>query len=105
LLKGANMSTVNYSESTISGTSWKRISRIQIDNPRPPLIPSMMMVEDEVVNIGVKEISTRVANLSCQFDPADPDDLMLYDLLNKKYVKLREARDAAVITETTEVTV
>jgi hypothetical protein len=92
------MNSTNYAESTISGTSWKRISRVQIDNPRPPLTPSLLMVEDEVVNIGTKETSTPVANLYCQFDATDPDDLMLYDLLHKKYVKLREARDETAVT-------
>lgn len=58
-----------------------------------------MMVEDKVINIGESEISTPVANLGCQFDPADPDDLMLYDLLNKKYVKLRELRDTPPVVE------
>lgn len=89
------MPTQNYAEAAITGIAWKRISRVIIDNPRNQT-PSLMMVEDEVVNIGTKEISTAVANLSCSFDPTDHDDVALYDLLNKKYIKMRTARDTAV---------
>lgn len=90
------METTNYAESPISGVSWKRVSRVIIENPRAAT-PSLLMIEDEVVNIGTKEISTPVANLVCTFDQNDPDDLALYDLLNKKYIKLRTERDAALI--------
>lgn len=89
------MNTPNYQSTQISGESWKRISRVQIDNPRNAT-PSLLMVEDEVINMGTKELATTVANLSCQFDASDPDDVALYDLLNKKYIKLREARDWAL---------
>lgn len=93
------MASDNYAESTIAGVSWKRIGVIRIDKPRPPLVPSILLVEDEVINIGAKEICTTVANLGCQFDQEDADDVMLYELLNKKYVKLREARDTPPIIE------
>lgn len=95
------METINYKSTEVTGEAWQRVCRVQIDNPHNA-IPSLLMVEEEVSpKSGGRFSYETVANLSCQFDPSDPDDVALYDLLNKKYVKLREARDAAALAAIT----
>lgn len=95
----------DYKESVIAGTSWTRATRLVIENPlnlpelREEGIPSLMIVEEEVINTGTKAIKTICGNLSCQFDITDPDDLALYELLDKKYVKLRGIRDTPPVVE------
>lgn len=89
------MPTPNYAESTVAGTSWKRVCRVAIENPLGAT-PSLMMVEEEVFVLGDKQVKNHIANLSCSYDANDPDDVQLYTLLNAKYVKLRTARDTPV---------
>lgn len=88
------MPTPNYAESTVSGTLWKRVCRVVIENPLDGT-PSLIMVEEEVFVLGDKQVKNTIANLSCTYDANDPDDVALYNLLNAKYVKLRTARDTA----------
>lgn len=92
------MDTPDYQETTIAGTSWKRIGRVIVDNIRN-VTPSLIMVEEKVTSIGDSEIIQVTDTLGCQFDASDPDDLLLYELLNKRYVKLRDIRDARLEAE------
>ena len=88
--------TANYNESAVSGTSWKRACRVFIENPLGGT-PSLVIVEEEAINLGGKIITQAVANLSVPFDPSDADHLTVYNSLNNIYIKAREARDANVI--------
>ena len=88
--------TANYSESAVSGTSWKRASRVFIENPLGGT-PSLVIVEEEAITFGGKTINQVVANLSVPFDPSEADHLTVYNSLNNIYIKAREARDAVVV--------
>ncbi len=52
----------DYKETTTSGTKWQRARQIIIDNPRNES-PSIMFVEEEVLNLGNEEIRRDVGNL------------------------------------------
>lgn len=86
--------TANYSETTVTGTSWKRASRVFIENPLGGT-PSLTIVEEEAINLGGKTITQTVANLPVPFDAGNSDHLTVYNALNNIYVTAREARDAA----------
>jgi hypothetical protein len=95
--------TPNYKESTIVGTTWLRCHHCTIQNPLnlPPLeygVSSLTLGEEWVTNTGTRVIKEFAGQgLTCTFDETDPDDLMLYTLINKKYIKLRGARDNALL--------
>ena len=82
----------DYKETTVSGTTWTRALRVQVDNPYGG-IPAIMFTEEEVTKIGEKNISQLSANLSCSFDSAVQLHVDIYTKLNELYVLLREARD------------
>jgi hypothetical protein len=88
--------TANYSESAVSGTSWKRACRVFIENPLGGT-PSLMIVEEDAINLGGKIINQVVANLSVPFDASEADHLTVYNALNSIYIKAREARDAVIV--------
>ena len=85
----------NYAESAIQGTKWKRACRVVVDNPYGAT-PSLMIVEEEAVNLGDRVITNICANLSTQFDPENPLHLDLYTKLNEVYTILRDIRDTPV---------
>lgn len=89
----------DYKESAVVGTSWQRACRIQIENVSdiivPGAVPTILIVEEKVTNLGTVAISQPVGNLSCIFDPANPDHVAAYTALNNIYVALCTARDAA----------
>lgn len=87
--------TANYSETTVTGTSWKRASRVSIENPLGGTA-SLTIVEEEAININGKIITQTVANLSVPFDAGNADHQTVYNALNSIYVTAREARDTAV---------
>lgn len=82
----------DYKEATVSGTTWTRALRVQVDNPYGGN-PSIMFTEEEVTKIGEKNITQLSANLSCSFDSAVQLHVDIYTKLNELYVLLREARD------------
>ena len=92
--------TTNYRESTVSGSQWTRAVRVVVENPYGQT-PSLMFLEEEISILGDKQIKQNVANLYSQFDPENEDHVTLYTLLNAEYVKVREARDAAIATTET----
>lgn len=52
----------DYQESTVSGSKYRRWSRITIDHPRTGT-PSAMILEDEVLVVGDETIERPVGNL------------------------------------------
>lgn len=83
----------NYKQSSVSGEKWQRAVRVQINNPYNET-PSIMFVEEEIVEVNGEVHSKLVANLSAAFDANRPDHVALYNQLNAIYTELREARDA-----------
>ena len=83
----------DYKESDVTGKTWQRAVRVQIDNPLGG-VPSIMFVEETVTKIGDKNIKEMVANLSTTFDANDANHVAIYNALNNLYIQLREARDA-----------
>lgn len=86
---------MDYKETAITGKSWRRASRVIIDNPLGGT-PSVMFVEDEAINTGTDTITRPVANLSSVFDPANSLHVAIYNKLNELYTLLREERDARI---------
>lgn len=85
----------NYKETDVAGKTWLRASRVIIDNPYAAL-PSILFVEDELINLGEGKVSYRpVANLTCSFDQGSQLHADIYTKLNELYILLREARDNA----------
>ena len=82
----------NYQETLVNGTSWKRASRVIINNPLNAL-PSIIFMEDEVIMIENKTIITPVATLEATYEPDNVLHMELYNKLNELYVILREIRD------------
>lgn len=87
------MTTPNYNESSVAGTQWQRACRVVIENPLNGT-PSLMLVEERVMQLGEDIIATPCANLSVAFDTNNPLHMDIYNKINEVYVLLREARDA-----------
>lgn len=87
------MDTPNYKEATVSGTSWTRAERVEINNPQRPEASSLIFQEVEVTIIGDQIFQRRTDNLEVVMDPTDPLHLEIYDCLNRLYEKRREERD------------
>lgn len=85
----------DYKETQITGKSWQRAVRVVIENPLGGT-PSILFVEEEVINTGSGTITRPVANLSAAFDEANQLHIDIYNKLNELYTILREARDAGV---------
>lgn len=85
----------NYSESSVSGTSWKRAVRVLVENPLGGA-PALTIIEEEAISLNGKNITRPVANLNVQFDQNNPLHLQAYSVLNAIYIEEREKRDAAV---------
>lgn len=83
----------NYKENNISGKKWQRAVRVVIENPYQAL-PSILFVEEEVVEAEDKLFKQPCANLSTSFDMNNPLHVEIYTKLNELYTLLREARDA-----------
>lgn len=92
------MDTTNYKESAVVGQKWTRARRVLVENALDAP-PSILFVEEEVINIGERRISELSGNLSTVFDQTDPLHLAIYDKLNELYVLLREARDAELAAQ------
>jgi len=84
----------NYKQTDVAGEKWQRACRVQIDNPIGKN-PSILFVEEEVVNLGDKQYTELVANLSAPFDVNNQLHVELYTKLNELYTLLRTARDEA----------
>ena len=83
----------NYKENNISGKKWQRAVRVVIENPYQAL-PSILFVEEEVVEAEDNLFKQPCANLSTSFDMNNPLHVEIYTKLNELYTLLREARDA-----------
>ena len=82
----------DYKETDVTGKTWQRAVRVQIDNPYGAL-PSLMFVEEQVTKTDTDTITKLVANLSCVYDANSQLHVDIYTKLNELYVLLREARD------------
>jgi len=87
------MST-NYKQTTVSGESWQRCCSVQIDNSYCQT-PSLVMIEEKIINVGEDIIRQGMGNISMAFNPDNPDHIALYTLLNKLYVEVCAERDAS----------
>jgi len=83
----------NYKEKYVSGNKWQRAVRVVIENPYQAL-PSILFVEEEVVEAEDKLFKQPCANLSTSFDADNQLHVDIYTKLNELYTLLREARDA-----------
>ena len=83
----------DYKENSITGKKWQRAVRVVIENPYQAL-PSILFVEEEVVEAEDKLFKQPCANLSTSFDVGDQLHVEIYTKLNELYTLLREARDA-----------
>lgn len=83
----------NYKQSDVVGSKWQRVVRVVIENPLSSS-PSIMFVEEEVINLGGQTFTNLVANLSVAFEADNPLHLEIYTKLNELYTIAREARDA-----------
>ncbi len=92
------MDTPNYKETAVVGQKWTRARRVLIENPSDSPA-TILLVEEDVINIGDRKISELSGNLSTTFDPADPLHLAIYEKINELYVLLREARDAELAAQ------
>lgn len=104
----------NYKQSSSVGTSWQRACRVVIDNPLGGT-PVANIVEEEVVSLGGKTITTPCSNLYVDFDPAaeialiDPETGMptgetrshvdLYVMLHSLYIQAARLRDEQGATQ------
>ena len=85
----------DYRESTVTGTAWQRVCRVEINNPLNG-VPTALFVEEKAVSLGEGNvITTPCANLSVAFDANNELHQAIYAKLNELYALLREARDAA----------
>lgn len=84
----------NYSETDISGKSWKRVYQITINNPLDNRA-HLVMREQEVINIGDRKIYQDCGTLYREFSTESELDMAIYEKLNELYVLLRKARDDA----------
>jgi hypothetical protein len=84
---------MDYRETTISGTSWRRAFRVEITNPlgQPA---SISYFEQDIATVGVNQFMTIAPErLSAEFDLNNQLHVDIYTKLNELYVLLREARD------------
>lgn len=87
------MSEPNYKETTVSGTSWQRACRVNIDNSYGST-PSIVFEEEKISNLDGELIRQPAGNLSRAFDPLNANHVALYEMLNNLYIELREERDS-----------
>lgn len=85
----------NYNESTVAGTKWTRACRVVVENPLNAA-PSILIVEEDAINLDERVICNLSGNLSTTFDVENPLHLTIYEKLNELYMLLREARDTAI---------
>lgn len=64
----------DYQHSAIAGSKWKRCCRIVIENPMNA-IPSVLFVEEEVINLGEGEPIARMVS-NCSASLADPSEVI-----------------------------
>jgi hypothetical protein len=87
----------DYKETTVTGTSWQRASRVIIENSLGQA-PTMIFVEEEITNLANgKQLKEAIGTLNITFDPANPLHQELYEKINAQYVLVREARDSLVV--------
>jgi len=101
---------MNYKQTTVSGDSWVRATRVVIENQLDG-IPSINFVEEQVVNIGAEQIKRLVSNVctsmtdqTATFPLVNPATGLatgttasygeIYVLLHSLYLDLAAKRDA-----------
>lgn len=57
---------MNYRQTSVTGESWVRATRIVIENPRKG-VPAATFIEEQVVNVGDDEVARPVGNVSEPF--------------------------------------
>jgi hypothetical protein len=83
----------NYKETTIEGTSYKRVFQVTINNPLDNT-PSLTMQEQDVYILADgKKIYQPCGVLYTKLDQNNQLHTDIYNKLNELYVLLREARD------------
>lgn len=92
----------DYKETTVTGSKWQRAVRVVIDNPYNCL-PSILFVEEELINTGDMIIPRLCSNLSAVFDPKNEIHIEIYTKLNELYILLREERDNQIVIPTEEL--
>lgn len=82
----------DYKETTVSGTKWTRAVKVIVENPLGQL-PTIQIVEEDVINASGAQIKQTVDVLNCAFDQNNTTHVAVYTALNNLYIALREARD------------
>jgi len=100
----------NYQESAVSGTQWRRASRIVIDNPQQGN-PTILIVEDTATQLGDSVINQPSGNLSATVEQGATFPLVnpatgevigesshdeVYALIYSLYMHLATQRDALI---------
>jgi hypothetical protein len=91
------VSEVNYKQTNVNGESWQRAVEVTIYNPLEQT-PKVRFLEETVYLVNGKVIKERASafnSLDSSFNLNDPLHLEVYDVLNRLYIQLREARDLA----------
>lgn len=98
---------MDYNESVVEGKEWQRANRVVIENEYNGT-PSIMFVEEVVVQLADRTVKTPCGTLVEQFDPLKEFPIraadgsltgetmsygMVYVLLNSLYRNLTDARD------------
>ena len=61
---------MNYKESEVTGTSWQRAWRVNVENPLNGQ-PTITFFEEQAFNTGTEVILKQVGSISCAFNPTD----------------------------------
>ena len=67
---------MNYKETTVTGTKWKRCAAVNINNPLPPASATVNFNEQEVILIGTDVVAVGNDNLYATFNPSAMIDLI-----------------------------
>lgn len=106
---------MNYKESGVTGTKWRRCCGINIQNPLAPSVPHITFTEEDIINLDNKNISLNSSSFMTRFEPSNVIEILdtetleptgnsitegeLYVILFSKYIAIAKSLEPVVVPE------